>query len=277
MVTAAWPIHTEMKTRLRALESAALASSIYIVARKFPRKETGFYRELKPLMRKQLEEKLDQLWAEGISGADFFVSAIGSSIQVFSRFDKVMDEEGNGIRANQLLDDVRTVVTEYTMKRILKGGIIGRLTPLSRFYILWRWAFGESRLQFDEAKKLAQGVGIDVALEWNKGLIRKEKEAIWLEGPSERNMEDIKHSQEMIDILHRLIILWSTSRNDEMLTLLKESGLEKDETIYGVAQAIAESLPIESKEKKLLEGFLQTRTRVIREIRTPTQQTKLIE
>jgi len=32
VVTASWPIHTEMKARLRAKESAALASSIYFVA-----------------------------------------------------------------------------------------------------------------------------------------------------------------------------------------------------------------------------------------------------
>ena len=34
VVTASWPIDTEMKARLRAKESAALASSIYFVARK---------------------------------------------------------------------------------------------------------------------------------------------------------------------------------------------------------------------------------------------------
>jgi putative DNA methylase len=33
-MTASWPIHTEMEARLRAQESAALASSIYMVCRK---------------------------------------------------------------------------------------------------------------------------------------------------------------------------------------------------------------------------------------------------
>jgi adenine-specific DNA methylase len=37
VVSAAWPLNTEMQSRLRANESAALASSIYIVARKAPR------------------------------------------------------------------------------------------------------------------------------------------------------------------------------------------------------------------------------------------------
>ncbi len=45
-MTGAWPLHTEMGSRLRARESAALASSIYIVARKIKRSGTGFYIEV---------------------------------------------------------------------------------------------------------------------------------------------------------------------------------------------------------------------------------------
>ena len=35
VVKAAWPLHTERKSRLRSHESAALASSIYMISRKF--------------------------------------------------------------------------------------------------------------------------------------------------------------------------------------------------------------------------------------------------
>ena len=47
IMTGAWPLDTEMKARLRAQEAAALASSIYIVARKMERESTGFYNEVK--------------------------------------------------------------------------------------------------------------------------------------------------------------------------------------------------------------------------------------
>jgi adenine-specific DNA methylase len=42
IMTDAWPIRTEMASRLIAKETASLASSIYIVARKIKRKSTGF-------------------------------------------------------------------------------------------------------------------------------------------------------------------------------------------------------------------------------------------
>lgn len=51
-----------------------------------------------------------------------------------------------------------------------------------------------------------------------------------------------------------------------MLELLKESGYGKSEAFYRVAQAISETLPNESKEKKLLDGFLAGRERLRDEI-----------
>jgi adenine-specific DNA methylase len=44
VITAAWPIHTEMGGRLRAMESAALGSSIYIVARNLKKSRLAFIR-----------------------------------------------------------------------------------------------------------------------------------------------------------------------------------------------------------------------------------------
>jgi adenine-specific DNA methylase len=52
VITASWPIHTEMQARLRARESAALASSIYFVARKTERKDTGWLNEVKEEIKK---------------------------------------------------------------------------------------------------------------------------------------------------------------------------------------------------------------------------------
>ena len=65
IVTSAWPLDTEMKVRLRAQDSAALASSIYIVTRKMEREPTGFYNEVKAEMTTHLNAKLHRLWEEG--------------------------------------------------------------------------------------------------------------------------------------------------------------------------------------------------------------------
>jgi adenine-specific DNA methylase len=168
VVTASWPIDTERKTRLRARESAALASSIYFVARKIERKENGWYNEVKEEIKKYLHEKLERLWQEGVSGADFFIAGIGSAIEIFGKYKKVTDYEGKIIKADSLLDIVRVIVTDYAIKQILHNGISGEISPLTRFYIIWRYFFKEAKMPFDDARKLAQSEGIDITQEWNK-------------------------------------------------------------------------------------------------------------
>ena len=262
IMTGAWPLDTERKSRPRAQESAALASSIYIVARKMERDPTGFYNEVKAEMTTHLNAKLHRLWEEGLGGADFFIAAIGSAIEIFGKYEQVMDLEGEIIRADRLLDDVREIATDYAVRQILHNGFAGEISDLTRFYVLWRWEYGEARVHFDEARKLAQSCGVDLAQEWDsEGFIAKEKAFIRVLGPHTRNVDDLEGTRELIDVLHHVLLLWETSQRDEMLHVLSQSGYGDSDAFYRVAQAISETLPIESREKKLLDGFQAGRER----------------
>jgi len=276
VITASWPIHTEMKTRLRARESAALASSIYFVARKIERKETGWYNEVKEEIKKHIYKKLERLWQEGVSGADFFIAAIGSSIEIFGKYEKVMDYESNIIRADKLLDFVRDVVTDYAVRQILHNGIAGELSPFTKLYLLYRWTYQEAKVHFDDARKLAQSTGIDLSKEWNKGFIRKEKEFIRILGPQERDLKEVKNN-ELIDVLHRVLILWKNGGREEMKKVLADSGWGNKDAFYRVAQAISETLPIESREKKFLDGFLSGKEKILSEMKDKSIQRRLFE
>jgi adenine-specific DNA methylase len=275
--TASWPIETEMKARLRARESAALASSIYFVCRKMERKEVGWLNEVKEEIRNYIYKKLDDLWKEGISGADYFIAAIGSAIEIFGKYRKVMDYEGREVSAGDLLNYIREIVTDYAIRQILHDSISAELSPLTRFYVLWRWTYGEARVRFDDARKLAQSTGVDIERAWNRGFIRKEKEFIRVVGPHERKMEEIGESRELIDVLHKVLLLWKDGRKEEIKEVLLETGYGNKESFYKIAQAISETLPAESKEKKLLDGFLSGRDRLTEEIREASRQTRLFE
>jgi adenine-specific DNA methylase len=276
IITGAWPLNTEMGARLRTQESAALASSIYIVARKMEREKTGFYNDVKNQLKIHLNQKLDRLWQEGISGADFFIAAIGSAIEVFGKYEEVMDYEGNIVRADRMLVEVRKIATDYAVRQILHNGFSGEISDLSRFYVLWRWNYGEAKVPFDEARKLGQSCGIDVAQEWARnGFIVKEKEFVRVIGPQERKLENLKEAKDLIDILHQVLLLWEKSKREELISVLQESGYGTSEAFFRVAQAISETLPIESKEKKLLDGFLAGRERVREEVEKKTGQVRL--
>ena len=275
VITAAWPIHTEMQTRLRSRESAALASSIYMIARKWEKIQLGFYRDIKKNLEKHIAKKLENLWTHGISGADFFLAAIGSSLEIFGKYEKIIDDNDQPISVRKMLEDVRKIVTDFAIHQILQNGFGGEISQMTRFYILCRWAYGESKVSFDEALKMAQSTGIDIENELNTSFIHKDgKEAIRILGPSDRKFEDI-NSKEMIDVLHKAVLLWKKNERDSMIKIIKESGYGDNDVFYKVAQAISDSNP-GSSESKLLDGFLTGKSKIMNEMSSEKSQTKLL-
>ncbi len=83
-ITSSWPINTEMRTRLRARSSAALASSIYLVCRKSKQKTKGYLKEIQSEVENNIQNQIKRFWLDGIRGGDFFISAIGPGMEVFS-------------------------------------------------------------------------------------------------------------------------------------------------------------------------------------------------
>ena len=268
VVNAAWPLNTEMESRLRANESAALASSIYIVARKAPRQGLGFYHEVRAELRRHLQARLQRLWEEGVGGADFFIAAIGSAIEVFGKYEQVIDLEGNLIRGEALLDEVRALATDFAVRQILQDGFAAEVSERTRFYVLWRWNYGEARVPFDEARKLAQACGLDIAEEWSRrgSAVKREQAFVRLLGPHQRDLEHLAAGRELIDVLHHALRLWEKGERAALIERLSQSGYGRSEAFYRVAQAISECLPFESKEKKLLDGLLTGRTRLREEV-----------
>jgi len=53
-----------------------------------------------------------------------------------------------------------------------------------------------------------------------------------------------------------------------MKMVLKETGYGENDAFYRVAQAISETLPIDSKEKRLLDGFLSGKDKLISEVKS---------
>jgi putative DNA methylase len=256
VVTAAWPINTERKSRFRANDSATLASSIYMICRKWEKEEIGFYRDVKKELKQYLSKKLEQLWNEGIAGADFFIASIGSAIEVFGKYEKVIDDNDEQISVLKLLNDTRDIVTDYAINKVIKGEFSDAISTMTRFYILWRWAYGEAKVPFDDASKMAQSVGINLENEWNKGFIIKDKDMIRVIGPQDRNEDELEDTPDLIDILHKTLQIWKQGKMNEVDKFLEEKGYKNSEVFKRVAQAISESLPLESTEKKWSDGFL---------------------
>jgi putative DNA methylase len=96
VVTASWPITTEMGARLRARESAALSASIHLVLRPRPENaDVGYWDEIMRELPRRIQEWMDRLSAEGIRGADLVFSCIGPAMELFSKYSRVETVAGD--------------------------------------------------------------------------------------------------------------------------------------------------------------------------------------
>jgi putative DNA methylase len=271
-MTASWPIHTEMQARLRAQESAALASSIYMVCRKRTTSEVGEYPTVRREIEARVRQKLTQFWEEDIRGADFFMSAIGPAVEAFGKYARVEKLSGEPVTVAELLEYVRKVVAEFALERVLGSAQLGGVGAPTRFYLLYRWTYKHARVLFDEARKLAQSVGVELTTLWDSGgLVERQREYVRVPTPLERarsaNFARRTKFETMIDALHYAVWLWDQNERKRLQDHLSVT-YGSSETFWQVAQAIAEVLPEGDKEKQLLQGLLYGR----RSLQRDTQQ-----
>jgi putative DNA methylase len=220
-VTEAWPLSTERPGRLREHHSAALASSIFLVARKREGAETGSYEdEVRPVLEQIVRERVDTLWKMGITGADLVIAAVGAGLRAFTRFARVEYANGEEVPAEKFLAEVEGVVLETLLEKIFgvpRSGVATVDGP-SRFYVLWRYTYKAAELDAGEAIVFtySQPVELDGPGGLSAGaraLVEKKKGKYRLldfreRGENERlGLPEDGNPAPLIDVLHRSLYL----------------------------------------------------------------------
>lgn len=256
IVVEAWPLDTEKPGRLRAQESAALASSIFLVARKRDGKATGSYDQIRPELEEIVRERVVSLWDLGVSGADLVISCVGAGLRAFTRYAKVEYPNGEEVPAERFLTEVETVVLESILARLSKdvGGSGGRyglsgVDPSTRFYTLWRYTYKTTDLEAGEAIVFANGThveldGLDGLSQGSRPLVEKKKGKYRLLDHSDRGGDaklgvpsDDGQPAPLIDELHRL--LWLMERHPSGIPEFLREARPNTEQMRLVAQALA--------------------------------------
>lgn len=257
VVVEAWPLDTETTGRLLAHASAALASSIFLVARK--RQETGagnYETQVRPELEEIVSERVGTLWDAGISGADLVIASVGAGLRAFTRFARVEYANGEEVPAERFLTEVETVVLETILARLSKevGGKEGQvslagLDAASRFYVLWRYTYGAAELEAGEAIIFSNGTHVELdgphgLATGADNLVEKKKGKYRLRDFSERGDDeglgmatDEGQAAPLVDALHRT--LWLMEKRPALLAeFLRESQVNREQ-LRLVAQALA--------------------------------------
>ncbi|MGY4707430.1 DUF1156 domain-containing protein [Candidatus Bipolaricaulota sp. J31] len=269
--TASWPVHTEMEASTHTREKGSIRSTILLACRKRPAgAPTGWYQEIRPQMEANLRQRLEEFWRAGIRGADFFVAGIGPALEIFGRYERVLTPAGEEVTVGRFLDEVRALVADYALERLFKDGI-GEVDPSTRFYLLWRWAFGAGEVLFDEARKLALAEGAEIDELVRAGLARKTKDRVKVLNALERDERSLEREIggvfPLINALQMVLRLWRNGDTEGIRAFLEDHGLTTSEAFWRLSQALREVLPEGDEEKTLLDQFLPTRERIERDLR----------
>jgi putative DNA methylase len=219
-VTEAWPLDTERESRLRAMNTASLASSIFLVAQRREGNQTGAYEnDVQPELQAIVRERVDTLWGKGVTGADLVIACVGAGLRAFTRFARVEYANGEEVPADKFLAEVEGAVLETLLEKLfgLPRSGVSVVDPATRFYVLWRFAYRAAAIDAGEAIVFAypQGVELDGAHSVSHGaraLVEREKNKYRLRDFAERGENDKLglptdgRAAPLIDVLHR--VLW---------------------------------------------------------------------
>jgi len=263
-ISAAWPIATETKGGVRSLNRVVLASSISIVFKKIKKeKKIYFETQFSKILEEELREKLKHLLIDlGIYGADFFISAIGFSLSIFTRYEAVISQKtGQIISISDFLDLVRKLVNDFLLETVLERKVATAIDKISNLYIIWCWFFRNNGIDLDDALKLAQSFGVGELNDLRRKKIIKledKKYKLLLASDKERENYLLKNKENLdtlIEKLHLSAIMWKNNDKD-LNEFINKFELEYGENIWKVGQALAEFFPNNHKEHNYLQGLL---------------------
>ena len=148
VVDGSWPLQTERSSRSRAMSSAALSSSVWIVCKKRAAGRHGWDSSVLDEMRKNITERLRDFWDAGIRGPDFVWAATGPALEAFSKYPAVKkaDAPNQFMTVSEFLREVRRMVVDFVVGRVLtsddgKEAATG-LDDVTTYYLLHRNDFG---------------------------------------------------------------------------------------------------------------------------------------
>jgi len=333
IVTASWPLDTEMASRSRAQGSAALQSSIHLICR--PRETSagvltetvGDWRDVLAELPIRIHDWMPRLAEEGVVGADAIFACLGPALEVFSRYSRVEKASGEPVLLREYLEHVWAAVSREALSMIFDDPDTAGFEPDARLTAMWLWTLGVGgtsdggdatggaspnaapdeagqshvrqwnfAMQYDAARKIAQGLGID--LDKATSIVAVKGEQARLLGVAERAgllfgtdtdpNQPVKRPEKIaqlglfeqlqeldaqfsapapeaiapeagdtvLDRLHQAMILFAAGRGEALRRFLVEDGIGQPASLWKLAQALSALYPAGSDEKRWVDGVL---------------------
>ena len=294
VVDGSWPIQTEMGTRHRARDSAALASSVWLVCRKRAPGGVGWDNAVLAEMRENITQRLRDFWDAGIRGPDFVWAATGPALEAFSKYPAVRKANATGeiMTVSEFLREVRRMVVDFVVGRVLsqdgEAEVTG-LDDLTTYYLLHRNDFGLEDAPVGGCILYALSCNLsDSALVNQHDILVQSKNGAATGDPDDDaagdgDSDDANESgggakvklkpwhrrtgrslglegpggrpAPLIDRAHKLMQLWRAGDQVRVNEYLDHRGLQREPLFHHLLQALIELAPAGSEERAVLEAL----------------------
>ena len=159
------PISTESQLSLHQAGKNAAESTILLSSEKRDRKddEPTLWEDVKRETRQAARDRAEDLDEQESEFAkvDMILASFGPTLRVFTEHYPVVDEKGDEITPQVALDEARDAVTGYLNDKYLNKGIKD-VDPKTEWYIHAWFMFEAQRFPYDEARRHAINVGVDL-------------------------------------------------------------------------------------------------------------------
>jgi putative DNA methylase len=150
-IVATWPLWTEMSSRMRSLDSNALASSVVLACRPRPDDAAAATRRaFLGALTEELPSALRELQQGAIAPLDLEQAAIGPGMAIFSRYSKVVEPDGSDMTVRRALTLINEALDQVLSEQE------GDFDPDTRFCVKWFAQFGWDAGGFGFADQVAR-------------------------------------------------------------------------------------------------------------------------
>jgi adenine-specific DNA methylase len=282
-IESSWPVHTESEHSLHQAKKNAASSTILLACRKrlTSPSERGaggevWWDDLQGRVRQTARQKAEQFSAQGIRGVDLYLSTFGPTLSIISENWPVLTSEVDPrtgqpktLRPETALDLAREEVIRLRKQGLLSGRDI-QFDPVTDWYLMAWDAFAAEQFPYDEARKLAIALGVDLDhdLMAIERLAVKKGEFVTLQKPAERRRrgrvdEEARNFEHWIDAAHTAMMLYAEDGAGPCEVFLRESGLRRDGTFKALIQALLNAIP----RTRIQGRFLRPEAEVLENMR----------
>ena len=309
VVNGSWPIQTERSARVRAMASAALSSSLWLVCRKRPAARPGWDNTVLGETRENITQRLRDFWDAGIRGPDFVWAATGPALEAFSKHPVVKKANAPDeiMTVSEFLREVRRMVVDFVVGRVLtqdgEESVTG-LDDVTTYYLLHRHDFGLQDAPVGGCILYALSCNLsDSALVNQHDLLVQSGNRATAEEPEDEVSEEEDEGEgengggakvrlkawsqrrgrnlgleapggrpaPLIDQVHRLMHLWRAGDQVRVNEYMDSRGLQRNTLFHQLLQALIELALAGSDERAILEA-LSNHAAVHGDVRAPRQK-----